>query len=253
MSENRDNSVISHFFSHREENFEYAPFDREMAFYESICSGNMEFVKMFAEPLFCKGCGTLSRDPLRNMKYHFTISAALIARFCVNSGMTPEQAYSLSDVFINRADESTSIEDVRSIHDEMIEEYTKQMRILRSSKLYSKQILRAVEYISEHLHSRVLIEDAAKTLHITPAYLSRLFKSETGMTFSDYVNHRKIEEATGLLQYSDYSDLEISNLLCFSSQSYFIKIFKKIMNMTPNEYKKKYRMLTYMKKKDISE
>ncbi len=245
MPDNRENSVISHFFSHREENFEYAPFDREMAFYESICSGNIEFVKMFAEPLFCEGCGTLSRNPLQNMKYHFTISTALIARFCVGSGMTPEQAYSLSDIYINRADECTNIEDVRSVHDEMIEEYTRQMRILRSSKLYSKRILRAIEYISEHLHSRILIEDAAQALHITPAYLSRLFKSETGMAFSEYVNQRKIEEATGLLRYSDYTDLEISNLLCFSSQSYFIKIFKKIMGMTPNEYKKKYRFNTY--------
>ncbi len=248
MSDNRDNSVISHFFSHREENFQYAPFDREMAFYESICSGNIEFVKMFAEPLFCEGCGTLSRNPLQNMKYHFTISTALIARFCVGSGMTPEQAYSLSDVYINRADECKTIESVRSVHNEMIDEYTRQMRILRSSKLYSKRILRAVEYISEHLHSRVLIEDAAEFLRITPAYLSRLFKSETGMTFSDYVNQRKIEEATGLLRYSDYTDLEISNLLCFSSQSYFIKIFKKIMGMTPNEYKKKYRLPAYKDK-----
>lgn len=248
MSDNCDNSVISHFFSHREENFQYAPFDREMAFYESICSGNIEFVKMFAEPLFCEGCGTLSRNPLQNMKYHFTISTALIARFCVGSGMTPEQAYSLSDVYINRADECKTIESVRSVHNEMIDEYTRQMRILRSSKLYSKRILRAVEYISEHLHSRVLIEDAAEFLRITPAYLSRLFKSETGMTFSDYVNQRKIEEATGLLRYSDYTDLEISNLLCFSSQSYFIKIFKKIMGMTPNEYKKKYRLPAYKDK-----
>ncbi len=248
MSDNRDNSVISHFFSHREENFQYAPFDREMAFYESICSGNIEFVKMFAEPLFCEGCGTLSRNPLQNMKYHFTISTALIARFCVGSGMTPEQAYSLSDVYINRADECKTIESVRSVHNEMIEEYTRQMRILRSNKLYSKRILRAIEYISEHLHSRILIEDAAESLRITPAYLSRLFKSETGKTFSDYVNQQKIEEATGLLRYSDYTDLEISNLLCFSSQSYFIKIFKKIMGMTPNEYKKKYRLPTYKDK-----
>lgn len=248
MSEIRDDNFINHFFSHREENFEYAPFDREMAFYESICLGNPEFVKMFSAPLFCKGCGTLSRDPLQNMKYHFTISTALVARFCVGSGMTPEQAYSLSDVYIMRADECKTIEDVRNTHDEMIAEYTRQMGILRNSRLYSKKILRAVEYISEHLHSRVLIEEAAESLHITPAYLSRLFKSETGMTFTDYVNKRRIEEATGLLRYSEYSDLEISNLLCFSSQSYFIKVFKKVMGITPNEYKKKYRFPAYKEK-----
>ncbi len=240
-----DDNVVSHFFAHREEDFEYASFDREMAFYESICSGNMELVKVFAKPLFCEGCGTLSKDPLQNIKYHFTISTALIARFCVGSGMTPEDAYSLSDIFIMRADECRSIEEVREVHYEMIECYTKKMRILCNSTLYSKRILQAVEYISEHLHGRVLIEETAEALHITPAYLSRLFKSETGMTFTDYVNRRKIEEATGLLRYSDYTDLEISSLLCFSSQSYFIKIFKKIMGMTPNEYKKKYRLPAY--------
>ncbi|MBO5164611.1 MAG: AraC family transcriptional regulator [Ruminococcus sp.] len=245
MPTSSDDNVVSHFFAHREEDFEYAPFDREMAFYESICSGNMELVKVFAKPLFSEGCGTLSKDPLRNIKYHFTISTALIARFCVGSGMTPEDAYSLSDIFIMRADECRSIEEVREVHYEMIECYTKKMRILRNSTLYSKRILQAVEYISEHLHGRVLIEETAEALRITPAYLSRLFKSETGMTFTDYVNRRKIEEATGLLRYSDYSDLEISSLLCFSSQSYFIKIFKKIMGMTPNEYKKKYRLPAY--------
>lgn len=236
-----DGSLFSHFFSHREEAFEYAPFDREMAFYESICIGNIELVRTFAKPLFCEGCGTLSKDPLRNIKYHFTISTALIARFCVGSGMTPEEAYSLSDIYIMRADESDSIEKVREIHIEMIEQYTKKMLILRNSKLYSKRILKAVEFISEHLHERLLIEDTAEALQITPAYLSRLFKSETGMTYTEYVNRRKMEEATGLLRFSDYSDSEISTLLCFSSQSYFIKIFRKYMGMTPNEYKKQYR------------
>lgn len=240
-----DDNVVSHFFIHREEGFEYAPFDREMAFYESICSGNIELVKVFAKPLFCEGCGTLSKDPLQNIKYHFTISTALIARFCVGGGMTTEDAYSLSDIFIMRADECSSIEEVQTVHYEMIEHYTKKMQLLRNSTLYSKRILQAVEYISEHLHSRVQMEETAEALRITPAYFSRLFKSETGMTFTDYVNRRKIEEATGLLRYSDYSDLEISSLLCFSSQSYFIKIFKKIVGMTPNEYKKKYRLPVY--------
>lgn len=245
-----EDSLVSHFFSHREEDFEYAPFDREMAFYESICSGNIEFVKLFMEPLFCEGCGTLSKDPLQNMKYHFTISTALVARFCIGSGMTTEEAYSLSDVFIMRADECKNIEEVRAIHYEMIEEYTRKMRILRNSRLYSKRILQAVEYISSHLHRRILIEDVADAVGITPAYMSRLFKSEMKMSFTEYVNQQKIEEALGLLRYSDYTDSEISNLLSFSSQSYFIKTFKKITGMTPHEYKKKYRMC--IKKDEIS-
>lgn len=235
------NSMTLHLFTNREEDFEYAPFDREIAFYESICSGNMELVKMFMSPLCCEGCGTLSRNYLQNLKYHFTITTALIARFCVNSGMTPQDAYSLSDIYIMKADECKKESELRDVHLKMIEDYTHKMRYVRTENIYSKRIVCAIDYISEHLHSRIKIEDAAEYLKINPAYLSRAFKAETGMTFTDYVNRKKIEEATGLLSYSEYTDLEISNLLCFSSQSYFIKIFKKYIGVTPNEYKKKYR------------
>ncbi len=241
MNDNNENSMTSHLFTHREEEFQYAPFDREMSFYESICSGNMELVKIYFQPLFCEGCGTLSKDPLRNLKYHFTISTALIARYCVNSGMTPEESYSLSDIYIMKSDEAITEDEIRSIHYKMIENYTRQMKRIRSENVYSKRIVLAMDYISKHLHSRIKIKETAEYLKISPAYLSRAFKSETGMTFTEYINRKKIEEAAGLLQYSQYTDLEISNLFCFSSQSYFIKIFRKYMGMTPSEYKKNYR------------
>lgn len=236
-----DSPMTSHLFAHREEGFRYAPFDRETAFYESICSGNMELVRMFVAPLFCEGCGTLSKDYMQNLKYHFTITTALIARFCVNSGMTPEEAYSMSDIYIMRADECTEEDEIRRIHADMIEDYTKKMRRVRNGNVYSKRIVCAMDYISEHLHSRIKIGDVAEHLKINSAYLSRAFRTETGMTFTDYVNRKKIEEAAGLLSYSEYTDLEISSLLCFSSQSYFIKIFRKFIGITPKEYKKKYR------------
>ncbi len=243
MNENTEIYLSSLLFANREKEFKYAPFDREMAFYSSICAGDMELVKQYAAPLFSEGCGTLSKDPLRNIKYHFVVSTSLIARFCVNSGMTPEEAYSLSDVYIMKADECRSIEEVRAVHYEMIEGYTNKMRCLRSRKVYSKQIVCAIDFISEHLHGRIKIRDVADHLHINPEYLSRLFKSETGVTFTEYVSRKKIDEAANLLRYSEYTDLEVSSLFSFSSQSYFIKVFTRYKGMTPGEYKRKYRMM----------
>lgn len=239
MSYNTEKYISSHLFLKREEGFEHASFDREIACYESICSGNIELVKVFATPLCSEGYGVLSKDPLRNLKYHFSISAALIARFCINSGMSLEEAYDLSDIYIMRADECRTEEEVHQTHQEMIESYTRHMRRVRNSGVYSKQIVRALDYISDHLHGKIMIEDAADYLKISPAYLSRLFKAETGIAFSNYVSKTKAEEAANLLTFSEYSDSEISNLLGFSSQSYFIKIFKKYMGVTPKEYKKR--------------
>ena len=247
MSDYTEKDISSHLFLKREEGFEHAPFDREIACYESICSGNIELVKVFATPLCGEGYGVLSKDPLRNLKYHFSISAALIARFCINSGMTLEEAYNLSDIYIMKADECRTEDEVHAVHQEMIEGYTRHMRRVRNSGIYSKQIVRALDYISDHLHGKIMIEDAAEYLKISPAYLSRLFKAETGIAFSNYVSKTKAEEAANLLTFSEYTDSEISNLLGFSSQSYFIKIFKKYLGVTPKEYKKRYKFPDFTK------
>ncbi len=242
MTEDTEKRLTELLFAQREQQFERASFDREIAFYESIGAGDLEMMRFFASPLFSEGCGILSKDPLRNLKYHLVVLAALIARFCIRYGMTPGMAYQLSDLYIMEADECRTEEELRAVHQSMLEGYTKRMQQVRCSKIYSKQIVKTIEFVSEHLHSKILLRDAAEALQLSEAYLSRLFKSEMGCTFNDYVNRRKIENAAKLVRYSEYTDAEISNLLAFSSQSYFIKQFRKYMHMTPKEYRGNYRV-----------
>ena len=238
----KDQSFLDRLFAERETDFQHAAFDREIAFYESICSGDLEAVRLLATPLCSEGYGILSKDPLQNLKYHFTVSAALIARFCIKNGMTVEESYSLSDRYIMQADECTAEQQVHSIHAQMLEGYTRRMRYIRDRRVYSGQIVRALDYISDHLHAQVRLADTAAHLHISTAYLSRLFRQETGQNFGDYVARAKVDSAVSLLMYSGYSDAEISNLLCFSSQSYFIKLFKKYKGMTPHVFRAQYHI-----------
>ncbi len=245
MGENTEKILAEHLFAQHEEDFKHTSFDREIAFYESICSGNMELVRMFMKPLFSEGCGILSEDSLQNLKYHMVVLAALIARYCIKGGMSPEESYSISDFYIMKTDKCRTEKEVRAVHIEMIEGYTGKMRKIKLDKVYSKQIVHAVDYIISHIHCRIFLNDTAEYLKISPAYLSRLFKQEIGVAFSEYVNNLKIEEAASLLLFTEYSDLEISNLLAFSSQSYFIKVFRKQMGLTPKQYKKQYKILDF--------
>lgn len=240
MKADTEKRLAEALFTQREDGFERASFDREIAFYESIGTGDMEMMHFFSTPLFCEGCGVLSKDAMRNLKYHLVVTAAMVARFCIRYGMTPEKAYQLSDLYIMKADESGTEQEIRAVHMEMLEDYTRQMQRVRNSAVYSKQVVKAIEYINEHLHSRILLRDAAAVLHLSEAYLSRLFKEATGQTFGDFVNRRKIENAANLVRYSEYTDAEISNLMAFSSQSYFIKQFRKYTGMTPKTYRKQY-------------
>lgn len=242
MNEETEKILSENLFIPREEGFLHTSFDREIAFYESICSGNIELVRIFMKPLCYEGCGTLSEDPLRNLKYHMVVLATMIARYCIKGGMSPEESYSMSDFYIMKTDKSNTEDEIRAVHVEMIEGYTNKMRRIKLNGVFSKQIVHAVNYIMCNINSRIMLSEVAESLKLSPAYFSRLFQRETGETFSEYVNRLKIEEASALLLYTEYSDLEISGLLAYSSQSYFIKIFRRYTGVTPKEYKKKYKI-----------
>ena len=81
------------------------------------------------------------------------------------------------------------------------------------------------------------MEDLAEVLGVSASYLSRLFKKETGDSVSIYIRRQKIEMAKHLLQYSEFSMIEIANRLSFSSQSHFIQQFREIVGMTPKKYR----------------
>lgn len=242
-------ALAEHLFTKRETGFRHAPFEREIAFYESVRSGSVETVKTLFTPLGGEGFGTLSQDPLQNLKYHLVVSIAMITRFCINGGMQPEEAYSLSDVYILRTDRCTSIEEIRAVHFEMTIAFTKRMRQINSGKIYTKTMLAVLDYISDHLHERILIEDLAEAVSRTAPYISRMFRREMEMPVSEYITRKKIEAAANMLQFSDFSALDISNYLGFSSQSYFIKQFRRLIGLTPKEYRSRFYTVGFMKPK----
>jgi len=244
-----NSDLCEHFFIKRESEFHHTGLERELTFYENVSAGNMETVKTLFTPLGGEGFGILSRDFIQNLKYHLVVSIAMITRFCIRDGMLPEDAYSLSDVYIMKTDECHTVDEINSIHYDMVVDFTSRMRQIKSRNLYSKPVICALDYISDHLHSRIFIEDIADHLSLSVPYFSRLFKSEVGMPFSHYVSLKKTEAAANMLRFSDCSAIEISNYLCFSSHSYFIKIFRSHMGMTPKEYREKYYSTGWLNKK----
>ena len=73
--------------------------------------------------------------------------------------------------------------------------------------------------------------------HLERSTLSKKFKREMGFNISSYIMRRKLEEAKSMLNYSDKTVSEISEYLCFSSQSYFQNVFKRKYGMTPKEFR----------------
>lgn len=230
---------------------EHRPPSEEFLFYQAVASGDVEAVRKNCEQerfLETDGVGVLSRNPVTNLKYHFVITTAMVTRLCRQSGMELEQAFRLSDFYIQKLDDIHTIQGVQTLHDEMVMDFTEKMHRFFRNDTNSKHINACKEYIYSHIKERITIEDLADTFGVSASYLSRLFKEETGISVSTYIRQQKIEVAKNLLQFSEYSMIDIANRLSFSSQSHFIQQFRDIVGMTP----KKYRDTYYMKQWDIN-
>ncbi len=236
---NTDKELSYKEFILRENRSFHAPYNPEFNFYFSVKNGEVGKVSQLCKDDFSnkKGLGMLSGDPLQNMKYHFAITAALIARYCIEGGMEHEAAYSLSDVYIQEADKSSTTAQISNLHTAMSMDYAQRMKDIRKGRIFSKQIVKCIDYIYDNLHKRILIRELAQYTGLNPSYLSRLFRKETGVTVTEYIKTRKIDTAKNMLKYSEYLPSQIAAILAFPNQSYFIKVFKRRVGMTPKKYR----------------
>jgi len=238
------NRELNHrLFLQRENDASHSPLENELRFYELVKEGDTKAIigLMDQTPLDDPaGRGQLSSDPLRNIRYHFVVSVAMISRFCMEGGLNSETAYSLSDLYIQKADICTSIESLVAIHRSMCSDYAQRMKQLRRDKVYSKHVILCIDYIYENLQKKITVCTLAQHVNLNPSYLSKLFQTETGKSVSGYIREKRIEAAQNMLKYSDFSCLNIGNYLAFSSQSHFIQVFKARTGLTPEAYRKKY-------------
>ena len=223
---NRENMII------------HAPYEPEMEFYSYVKSGDLDKVNSYLKRDFTaiQGLGKLSDNEIRNFRYHFIITAAMVSRACIDAGLSLEQAYSLSDFYIQKVDKINTLKEIDALHKSMVVDYTKLMKKTKASSIYSKPVVHCINYIYSHLHMRITLESLAGEVSLSPGYLSRLFKKEMGMSVSQYISMQKIETAKNMLRYSDYSPASIASILGYPSQSYFTECFRKATGVTPKRF-----------------
>lgn len=230
-------------FLQEESGFTRTPFHSEFEKYMVIQAGDVEKVRenfTKIRPNFMKGKGKLSEDPVRNIMYHFVTAVALTSRICVEGGLSHDTAYTLSDIYIQKADKCKSPEAIIDMFEEMQVDFASRMRDLKKEKATSLHVRKCIDYIYEHLHEKLSLKLLADHFHLNASYLSKLFRKETGVTFKGFVTEAKVKTAENMLKNSDYSYSDIALVLGFSSQSAFINVFRMSRGITPRKYREAY-------------
>ncbi len=248
---NNSKADIEKFFKDTLSTDEYKParhstFLHEMYRMELIANGDVAEMKTNTQSMLPGTRGQIGSTALRQAKNIFIAGCTLYTRAAIAGGLDIEEAYTLSDTYINTCESYTSVAEVERLHLQMPLDFT--IRVEQTSKLDGKSapIVDAIHYIDENINQPIQASDIANHVNLSTSYFLKKFKGELGIGVSEYITKSKIREACLLLKYTDKSLTEISNYLYFSSQSYFQNVFKKQVGITPNQYRNKKPIPVFM-------
>lgn len=116
-------------------------------------------------------------------------------------------------------------------------------RFMREAKArvwtHDDRMKKVLAHIHSHIGDSIDVEELANVACVTKPYLIRLFKREFGTSPVQYINKKKMERAQLLLYTTEQPVKEVAYALGFSDHSYFIRLFRKLTGLTPQEYRRR--------------
>jgi YesN/AraC family two-component response regulator len=106
-----------------------------------------------------------------------------------------------------------------------------------SQKSYSLPVQKVITCIDTDITADLSLKTLAGILNVNSSYLSTLFKKETGITLTEYVNKKRVERAKLLLKNGNVQIQTVAQNCGILDVNYFTKIFKKHTGVTPREYR----------------
>lgn len=216
--------------------FSHSSYANELKISQTIKNGDTENAKNILKEINLYPHAKLAVDEIRSYKNSMICSCTFMTRAAISGGVNPNEAFTLSDIYINRIENIQSLNELENFESSMVEGFTDLVNNIKTNK-YSRPILNAINYIDKHLCDDIKIKDIAKASYLNPSYLSNLFHKETNIKISDWIMNKRINEAAFSIANTNEEIADIAFLYHFCSQSYFVKCFRKVMGVTPGEYR----------------
>lgn len=102
------------------------------------------------------------------------------------------------------------------------------------------QVERILGWIEKNYHVPFRLDELAQSLHLSSYHLSHLFKDATGVSISQYIAARRIHQSVRLLTTTNKPISLIAEEIGLTNVSYFCKLFKEQMDVTPHQYRKRW-------------
>lgn len=226
-------------FYQQKEDFQHNnSFEIESMILHFVESGDVDGLKNMTLQSSVIHSGTIAPNQLRQTKNIHIIMTALATRRAISSGVDADEAFQMSDLYIQTAENLNDPSAVQNLNLQMLLAFAQKVKDKLIPKTSDEALQRAIQYVLQNINCPITAAEVADHVGFSRSYFSTYFKEQLGFTLSAFILRCKLEEGKHLLQFTDKPLSVISNYLCFSSQSHFQTAFKKQYNVTPLQFRK---------------
>jgi len=191
-------------------------------------------VTTIIEKIFTNLSATLaSPEALRNICVKFII---IVMNSLEELGVDFEKHLGKNFEPYKEIDKYETIEDIKEWFNNLMQSFIKIIKETKNEK-YKGIVKVAIQFIQEQYSEDINLTDISNTVFVTPNYLSRVFKEQTGESLINWLNRFRTEKAKTLLHDLEIKVYEIAEKVGYNDYKYFSHIFKKYTGMTPKEYR----------------
>ncbi len=215
-------------------------YENEKMLMEAVSSGKLHRLTAVAASVSHNGAEERLPDSLRDRKNYLIILKTLLRKAAEYGGVHPLHIHRLTSDFAKQIENLHTIKQSMALQDSMIRSYCMLVKQYSLSR-YSLYVSQAITLVQYDLTADLSLAAIASGLNVNASYLSDLFHREYGMTLTEYVGKERIDHAVHLLKNTKRTVQEIAAECGLFDASYFTKLFKKHIGMTPNQYRESIR------------
>ncbi|MDD4691642.1 MAG: PocR ligand-binding domain-containing protein [Eubacterium aggregans] len=191
----------------------------------------LKLYKVMLSDIFSEHTGDLGTIRARVCDLTVAVSRSMITK-----GVEPQQSIVINTEFFKELHHCYDIGEIYDAAVKLVQTYIKKLE--RQGKNKNKSAIQGIKgYIRNHYKQNLTLEEIVDSVYLSPYYACRIFKESEGITVMDYVTMVRLEEAKKMLSNTKYKIDEIATILGYKDASYFSKVFRKNLNMTPTQFR----------------
>lgn len=160
----------------------------------------------------------------------------LLSRSAIDAGAGIQEILLFNEANIRQVKEIESLEQLSAWITVIIHRFIKYSFDFTSVK-HSDILYKIIQYVKANYDQKITLDDIASHVYLSRSYISSLFKEEMGENLFSYINRIRVEKSKFLLLNESIPLVTISGLCGFDDQSYFTKVFKRIVGVSPKKYR----------------